>query len=98
MEDMTARAQELSEMAVSLQKSAGRFKLSEEMAAPNTTKMSPKQKQAGNEIVRPNNYQKSGAQKSVKLKIPKKVDESLRKRGVDLEPGTGINEAGLKEF
>jgi methyl-accepting chemotaxis protein len=83
MEEMTARAQELSEMALSLQRSAGRFKLKDSGQIENTkpwenrkqVKSSGKSeinREFGRKITRP--------KKSVKL--PKKVNESLKKRGM----------------
>jgi methyl-accepting chemotaxis protein len=86
MEDMTARAQELSEMALALQKSASRFKLSEEAqsgewgysakpARPLKRHRVPKTKTRTNP---PSN-----------AKLPDKVAEALKKRGIPVDDTKG---------
>jgi methyl-accepting chemotaxis protein len=88
MEEMTARAQELSEMAMALQKSAGRFRLSETDTTqkPKTEESQKKAKHTGGyahkrEISR-------GKKKSPsEVKLPPKVNESLKKRGIIKKDG-----------
>lgn len=86
MEEMTARAQELSEMAISLQNSVRRFKLGDgRQFAKKKTKLN---RQPGiRDIVEIESGR--NPKTSTKLEIPKKVSESLKKRGLDIETKLG---------
>jgi methyl-accepting chemotaxis protein len=83
MEDMTARAQALSEMSVNLQKIAGQFNIGEVDAAPRARAEAPK----------PATVQKkatafkapSKPTRADEARMPTKVREALRKRGIEAE-------------
>jgi methyl-accepting chemotaxis protein len=83
MEDMTARAQALSEMSVNLQKIAGQFKI----GAEDVSAFSPP------EAPKPSVVQKrtmtmkapSKTMRSDQAKMPSKVKDALRKRGIEAE-------------
>jgi methyl-accepting chemotaxis protein len=83
MEEMTARAQELSEMAVSLQRSAGRFKLKDGQSAEQT-RSGEQRKQAGTigRGVAQKEYKRGINRPPKRVKLPPKVNESLKKRGI----------------
>jgi len=74
MEDMTARAQELSEMAMSLQRSAAQFRISE----GDETESGLRQSRG----VRPGTRRVLSAEAP---KLPDKVKESLKKRGINVD-------------
>jgi methyl-accepting chemotaxis protein len=97
MEDMTARAQELSEMALALQKSATRFKLSEEGQASKMITKPRKKVDLGRDVLVKREYSNAKASPSAKLKIPKKVNEALLKRGLDFNEENSLpkQNAGL---
>jgi methyl-accepting chemotaxis protein len=83
MEEMTARAQELSEMAIALQKSASRFSLGDsettQMSKPKELKKKGKHfPEAGAKREFSKGRKKAGSQ----VKLPPKVNESLKKRGL----------------
>lgn len=82
MEEMTSRAQELSEMAFALQNSAIRFKLSEDDAKPDTKKnnLDSQITSLGNSGTNAD-LPKPRTPPKAKPKLPKKVAESLKKRG-----------------
>ena len=77
MEDMTARAQELSEMAIALQRSVSKFVLDED-------KVDRPQEQ---QVEEPDfkTPRKKVKAKVNKLKLPDKVARSLNKRGIDIK-------------
>ncbi len=78
MEDMTARAQELSEMAIALQKSASKFLIGDDGYKKTYNDQNSKRTRAtGRKVVRTKNQ-------GQRLEIPKKVMDSLNKRGIDV--------------
>jgi hypothetical protein len=83
MEDMTARAQELSEMAVAMQRTTNRFILGDE-DIEQQTKMS--KRPTATDV--PRNPKRGKIKKNTNNQNPelsKKVKESLKKRGIDIE-------------
>jgi hypothetical protein len=85
MEDMTARAQELSEMAMALQKSAGRFKLSEDAQTGPSKLRTRRQNRVGEDIRIKKTAPRVKVGSTSKPKVPKKVDNALKKRGIDVK-------------
>jgi hypothetical protein len=83
---MTARAQELSEMALSLQKSASRFKLSEE-AQPGD--WGNPIKSGGTVKRRRVPKTKTRTNPPSNAKLPDKVAEALKKRGIPFDDTKG---------
>ncbi len=82
MEDMTARAQALSEMAVNLQKIAGQFNIgTEEVARP--TKVEAPRQSVPKKVM--TTKAPSKTTKTDATKMPNKVMEALRKRGIEAE-------------
>ncbi|MFW9875244.1 MAG: methyl-accepting chemotaxis protein, partial [Candidatus Thorarchaeota archaeon] len=83
MEDMTARAQELSETAIALQKKASRFtiegELNEENINENRTNEKSIKKRKKVEVI------KKEKKKEKSPVLSKKVKESLKKRGIDVD-------------
>jgi methyl-accepting chemotaxis protein len=82
MEDMTARAQALSEMSVNLQKIAGQFNIGTEAESGHakietTRPVAPKKAVAKKAPMT--------APKAEEAKMPTKVKEALRKRGIEAE-------------
>ncbi|MCU0861506.1 MAG: hypothetical protein MUE65_04225 [Methanomassiliicoccales archaeon] len=74
MEDMTARAQALSEMAVALQRTAAQFRIDD---APEVPALENRQRAA-----RPAEAKKASASKG-EVRMPSKVKEALSKRGIE---------------
>ena len=78
MEDMTARAQSLSEMATDLQKVAGKFKIDngteQKEAAPKAQPSRPVERKKS-----------SVPLNSDRTKVPVKVKEALEKRGIEVQ-------------
>jgi methyl-accepting chemotaxis protein len=85
MEDMTARAQELSEMAMALQKSASRFRLSEVAQSGKSARQSRKQAGWQEGVPTRRTIKRARAANVPKPKVPKKVDEALKKRGIEMD-------------
>ncbi|MDW5564250.1 MAG: hypothetical protein SA339_13630, partial [Methanomassiliicoccus sp.] len=78
MEDMTARAQSLSEMAVNLQRVAGTFIIDEKSSGTTGTSLLPVPTQRS--VTKPAAKVHPG--RSEAPKVPQKVKEALGKRGI----------------
>jgi methyl-accepting chemotaxis protein len=89
MEDMTARAQELSEMAIALQRSASKFRIgdsSPQNALNNQTAYQNRSRNRKRVRVKTKNPSQNQAQN---LNLPKKVLNSLNRRGIDVNLDRG---------
>jgi hypothetical protein len=85
MEEMTARAQELSEMAILLQNNVSNYKISKGKRI-NRSALRTRQNQnyAGKKNSQGRISNRSGAARHSNLRIPAKVNESLLRRGLDM--------------
>jgi len=82
MEDMTARAQALSEMSVNLQKIAGQFNIGTVAAPVQARAEAPRMAAPKKAMARkaPSNLTRAD-----EARMPAKVKEALRKRGIEAE-------------
>ena len=82
MEDMTARAQALSEMSVNLQKIAGQFKIGAEDVSARARAEAPRQTAPKKIMAK---KAPSNLNRAEEARMPSKVKEALRKRGIEAE-------------
>ena len=82
MEDMTARAQALSEMSVNLQKIAGQFNIGTVEAPVHARAEAPKMAAPKKALAR---KATSNMTRADEVRMPTKVKEALRKRGIEAE-------------
>ncbi|HEY3420868.1 MAG TPA: methyl-accepting chemotaxis protein, partial [Methanomassiliicoccales archaeon] len=83
MEDMTARAQALSEMSTNLQKIAGQFKIGTEDGSTYSEPEAPRSAAVQKKTVAMKAPSK--AKRADEARMPTKVKEALRKRGIEAE-------------
>ena len=87
MEDMTARAQALSEMAINLKKVSSQFKITnDDVVSKEMVVMAgagSRKAESRDWPVRPNEPKLADPKQKEKNKVPAKVKEALSKRGID---------------